>query len=150
MNDSQWFPEVWVSEQARLYTEAAESLASEARVLPAVILGALGLEIFLKSLQAQHHPSGRITTERGHDLVKLFRGLPPTVRESLLDCSRSIDPSLNFEHELNKHNGLFEKARYWYEPNAPVSVGTDTVRFARHLYEVLSLVESQRSKELSP
>jgi len=79
--------------------------------------------------------SGHVTTKRGHELFQLYLLIERDIRAEFLKASSEIDAAINFEAELLKHDGLFTTARYFYEPTAPSSIGSDTVHFARHVCE---------------
>ena len=140
----QQIPNVRVWEQGRSYVEASEILLDYNRTQPAAVLAALALEIFIKSFLAKRHETGHATTDHGHDLSTLFKRIESQTQSKLLGCSREIDSSINFVSELTKHDDVFVSARYWYEPTAPNSIGSDIVYFARHVCESVFLLGRNR------
>lgn len=140
----QQIPNVRVWSQGREYVEAAEIILNYNRVLPAVVLAALAIEIFIKSFLATRLETGHATTEFGHSLLKLFARISPELQADLLSCSKEVDSAVDFVGQVKKHDGIFTTARYWYEPTAPLSVGSDTVHFSRHLCETVFLLGKKR------
>lgn len=137
-------PNVRVWSQGREYVEAAEVLLDYNRVHPAAVIAALAIEIFLKSFLATRLETGHAKTQFGHKLAKLYESIAPDLRGELLACSAEIDQTVAFDEQLKKHDGVFTEARYWYEPSAPFSVGSDTVYFARHVCESVFLLGKKR------
>jgi len=140
----QQIPNVHVWSLGREYVESAEILLDYNRIQPAAVLSALATEIFLKSFLATLHKTGRATTEHGHSIVTMFERISPVLQDELLACSADIDAAVDLVTELKKHDGIFVSARYWYEPTAPISVGSDVVYFARHLCESVFLLGRKR------
>jgi len=140
----QQIPNVRVWSQGRDYVEAAEVLLDCNRIHPAAVVAALAIEIFLKSFSATRLANGHAETEFGHNLEKLYRDISSELRAEILACSAELDSAVSFEEQIRKHNGVFTRARYWYEPTAPFSVGSDTVRFARHMCEAVLLLGKKR------
>lgn len=133
-------PNVRVWLQGREYVESAEILMDYNRIQPAAVMSALAAEIFLKSFLATGHKTGHATTEHGHSVVTMFEHISPELQSELLACSADIDATVDLIAEMKKHDGIFVSARYWYEPTAPISVGSDIVYFARHLCESVFLL----------
>jgi hypothetical protein len=133
----QQIPNIRVWSQGREYVEAAEILLDYNRIHPAAVMAALAIEIFVKSFLAIRLTTGHATTDFGHGLFNLYERIAPNIRTALIQCSIEIDPAVAFEDQLKKHDGIFTKDRYFYEPTAHSSVGSDTVHFARHLCEVV-------------
>jgi len=131
----QLIPNARVWSQGREYVEAAEILLDYNRVHPAAVLAALAIEIFIKSFLATRLPTGHASTKHGHGIFELYERIAPDIRADLIVCSSEIDSAVAFEVELKRHDGIFTTARYFYEPTAPGSIGSDTVYFARHLCE---------------
>lgn len=129
---------VW--SQGRDYVESAEILMDYNRIQPAVVMSALATEIFIKSFLAARHKTGRASTEHGHSIVTMFERISPELQSELLASSADIDPAIDLVSEIKKHDGIFVSARYWYEPTAPISGGSDIVYFARHLCESVFLL----------
>ena len=140
----QQIPNVRVWTQGRDYVEAAEILLDYNRIQPAAIIAALALEIFVKSFLAKRHRTGHATTDRGHRLSKMFKHIDSQTQADLLACSTELDSSIDFLAELTKYDDIFVSARYWYEPTAPFSVGSDIVYFARHACECVFLLGCKR------
>jgi len=140
----QQIPNVRVWAQGRGYVEAAEILLDYNRILPAAIMAALALEIFVKSFFAVRYRSGHATTDHGHSLCDLFRNIDQQTQAELLVCSTEVNPKVKFLSELKKHDSVFTSARYWYEPTAPSSVGSDIVYFSRHLCDSVFLLGQKR------
>lgn len=140
----QQVPNVRVWLQGREYVESAEILMDYNRIQPAAVMSALATEIFIKSFLATRHKTGRATTERGHSIVTMFESISPELRTELIACSADVDATVDLIAEMTKHDGIFVSARYWYEPTAPISVGSDIVYFARHLCESVFLLGKKR------
>ena len=144
MNTHQ-IPNVRVLLQGQAYVEAAEILLDYNRVQPAAVMAALAIEVFMKSFLAENNLAGRAISKRGHDISSLFEQIKPEIRSALLDCSNELDQSINFVDELRKHDRVFMSARYFYEPDAVASVGSDIVYIARHISECVHLLAKTRS-----
>lgn len=140
----QQIPNVRVWSQGREYVEAAEILLDYNRIHPAAVLAALAIEIFLKSFLATRLVTGHAKTRRGHKFTNLYESISSDLRAELVACSAEIDSSVIFDEQLKKYDGVFTDARYWYEPNGPLSVGSDTVHFARHVCEAVFLHGKKR------
>ena len=134
--------QVWL--QGREYIEAAEILLDYNRLQPAVILASLSVEIFLKSFLAKRTEKGRSTTAYGHSLTDLFRDIASHDANELLLCSMELEPATKLEQQLLKFDRIFIEARYRYEPDAPYSIGSDIVYFARHICETVFLLGKRR------
>lgn len=137
-------PNARVWGQGREYVEAAEILLDYNRIHSAAVVAALAIEILIKSFLATRLETGRATTVFGHGAVELFQRIDSQLQSDLLACSAEVDSTTDFMKELNKHDELFVKARYWYEPSAPPSIGSDTVHFARHLCDSTFLLGKKR------
>ncbi|OGA53051.1 MAG: hypothetical protein A3F74_24745 [Betaproteobacteria bacterium RIFCSPLOWO2_12_FULL_62_58] len=133
-------PNIRVWTQGRDYVEAAEILLDYNRIQPAAVMAALALEIFIKSFSAIRHRTGHATTDHGHGLSNMFKCIDSQTRAELLACSNEVDSSIDFLSELKKHDGVFVSVRYWYEPAAPLSVGSDIIHFARHACDSVFLL----------
>ena len=133
---------VWVKGQE--YVEAAEILLDYVRIQPAAVLSALAIEIFVKSFLATRLASGHAITHRGHKIVESFELIPQNLQTKFLAASKTIDPTVNISEELEKYADVFLVARYWYEPTAPFSVGSDIVYFARHMCDSVFLFGKNR------
>lgn len=127
------------------YVEAAEILLDYNRLQPAVILAALAAEILLKSFLAVGDRKGKVTTEFGHELTRLFRSIDEKDRIEIAECFGQIDANTNLYDGLGRFDQVFESARYRYEPTAPVSIGSDVIHFARHLCDAVLLLGKRRS-----
>ena len=125
-------PNIRVWSQARDYVEAAEILLDYNRIQPATVLAALAVEILLKAFLAKRLTTGFATTEFGHNLSTLYQKIPDGTRNDLVEFFNVLDPSINLEAALKEQEKIFTAGRYFYEPTAPKSVGTDTIYFARH------------------
>jgi HEPN domain-containing protein len=141
---SRRIPNVQVWRHGREYVEAAEILFDYNRLLPAVILAALAIEIMLKSFLAERNGRGQSTTERGHGLTALFDRLAKRDTDDLLACWAEIEPGANLREALMKFDGTFTKARYFYEPDAPRVVSSDLVYLSRHVCEAAYMVAMKR------
>jgi hypothetical protein len=75
--------------------------------------------------------TGRATTEYGHSIVTMFERIAPDIQADLPACSREVDAEVDLRKQLTKHDGIFVSVRNWYEPQAPWSLGSDVVYFAR-------------------
>jgi len=133
---------VWQS--AKEHLEGAEILLDYNRLWPAVMLAALSIELSLKSFLAYRLAPWTATTQKGHSLVELFAMIGKDDRRDLLDASLEADPSLNFEQSIRHFDRLFERARYAHEPNAPKSIGSDVVYFARHVHAMVLAIARRR------
>jgi len=137
-------PNVRVWDLGRSYVEAAEILLDYNRIQPAALIAALALEVFLKSFLAVRHSTGHATTEYGHELVKLWEKIDVQTQAELLACSREIDASVAFGESISKFDRVFVSSRYWYEPSAALSAGSDIIYFARHTCEAVFLLGKKR------
>jgi len=137
-------PNMRVWEQGRDYVEAAEILLDYNRVQPAALMAALALELFVKSFLAIRHRTGHATTGQGHSLNDLFKRIDSKTQAEIIACSNEVEPSIDFLSELKKHDGVFLSARYWYEPTARISIGSDFVYFARHACDSAFLLGRKR------
>jgi hypothetical protein len=140
----QQIPNVRVWSQGRDYVEASEILLDYNRIHPAAVVASLAIEIFVKSFLATRLATGHATTDFGHDIVTLYERITPEIRVDLLACSAEVDAAVSLVEQLKRHDGIFKAARYFYEPTAPFSVGSDTVHFARHPCEVVFLLGKKR------
>lgn len=137
-------PNVRVWLLGRDYVEASEILLDYNRIQPAAVLAALALEVFLKSFLATRHKTGHAITVQGHYLTTLYKKIDSQTQAELLACSREVDPSVDFLAGIENFDRIFVSARYWYEPTAPFSVGSDIIHFARHACEVVFLLGKKR------
>lgn len=142
------FQRIWLTGQD--YLEASEILLNEVRILPAAILAALSIELYLKSFLAARDEKGypKITL-KNHHLLKLFDAIDPINKEKILQESKKIDSAVNFTKSLEKHNEVFIGARYFFEADSANSVGSDTVYFARHLSKIVYNVGIENEKSLT-
>jgi HEPN domain-containing protein len=137
-------PNVRVWSQGEEYVKAAELLLEHYRLQPAVVLSALALEVFVKSLLATRLSSGHAITEQGHGLLRMLDHAAPDVREQLLECSAEIDAAVDLRNRLQQYDRSFVDVRYWYEPSAPRTIGSDIVHFARHVCDAVFLLGQRR------
>jgi HEPN domain-containing protein len=140
----QQIPNVRVWEQGRDYVEAAEILFDYNRIQPAAIMAGLAIEVFIKSFLAIRQKTGHAITDHGHGLSDLFKRIDSQTQAELLTCSSEVDASIDFLSELKKHDDVFVSARYWYEPTALLSLGSDTIYFARHACDSVFLLGQKR------
>ena len=140
----QQIPNVRVWLQGRDYVEASEILLDYNRIQPAAVMAGLALEIFLKSFLAIRHKTGHATTDQGHNLSTLFKRIDSQTQAEILACSTEVDPSIDFLSGVAKFDRVFVLGRYWYEPAATFSLGSDIIYFARHVCDSIFLLAKKR------
>jgi hypothetical protein len=134
---------VW--DLGREYVEAAEILLDYNRLQPAVIMAALGIEIFLKSFLAKGNGTGQVTTVSGHSLGALFSRIDEPSRLDIERCFGVVAPTTDLRQSFEQFDGIFTSGRYRYEPTAPLSVGSDVIYFARDICDSILLLGKRRT-----
>lgn len=140
-----FLPDIRVWRTANEYQEAA-SLCDESRHYWAgAILGALAIEIYLKSFLSEEELevlSNNIKkiykkTERGHNLETLYKMIPQSMVDIVLRESKLLNPKIDLEKELIENKHIFEMARYPHEKDAADSVSNSIIRLAEHMRELV-------------
>lgn len=134
---------VWLTGQE--YVEAGEILFDFNRMLPACILSALAIEVFLKSFLVESAESGgKVSTRRGHELSKLFAQLTPADQTMLSACADEVSPGLVLADRLREFDNIFAGARYFHEPGAPFMLKSELIYLARHVCDATLLLGKRK------
>ena len=128
-------PSAQVWSLGRQYADAAAALIDQNFVLPAAILAALSIEISVKAFDAKMDKRGKSKTRHGHQLEALFSKIAPDDQRALSAEYASRLAGADLLADLRGNEGIFERARYFYEQTAPFFVRSDTVYTAKALSE---------------
>jgi hypothetical protein len=101
---------------AHLYENGLKKTPSKgANIVPFVVNAAFAIELYFKALAKKHH-----VTLKGHELLKLYEGLPPKaiaeIEKAIPGCAKDrkiVSP--NFVEYLKELNSAFIDWRYIFE-----------------------------------
>lgn len=141
-------PDMRVWKTANEYQEVASLCNEHRKGWGGAINAALAIEIYLKSFLSEevrvaiYHQAciNFRKTERGHDLLSLFKKIPCHLQNILCEQYKLIKPNLSLEDLLEKHKDVFFYGRYFHEKDAMSSVGNDIIFLAEDLREAVKKV----------
>jgi hypothetical protein len=134
-------PDIRVLRTANEYQEVASLCNQHRKIWGGAINAALAIEIYLKSFLSEEVRIsigdqayiGFKKTERGHDLLALYKKITPNLQTLLCEQYELINPKSALPDLLQKHKDVFFHARYAHEEDAIKSVGNDIIFLAEDL-----------------
>ena len=78
------------------------------------------------------------SASKGHNLVALYKAIPPEYADAIRQISERISPGFELERRLDDCSKLFVGTRYTYEHGSIQGLDTDVFELAPHLERIIA------------
>ena len=150
---NQKIPDTTVYQAAKKYHSAALMLREE-NFYVAVINAALAIEIYLKSFLITNHSVNGYkmhkSTQKGHDLRKLYNKISLTDKRVLIKTLKEVNPDVDLESEISRYSNIFIDARYMFEPNTVDTINSNVIRLSGALDKAIMIISKSRYPVSTP